>query len=294
MRTLFKLIRFLLSHPLAGRRPGRTALRVLGWQLGSRLTGMPAVLPFVPPTRLLVRPGLSSATSCLYVGLTDLAEMGFTLHLLRPGDMMGDVGANVGVYTVLAAGVAQADVVAVEPAIATLPALHDNIRLNDLADRVRVVSTALGEAAAERRVSTGRGTTNRVLVEGDADDAAPVVLATVDEVFANRVPLLLKIDTEGYEHRILLGARRLLADAGLRAIIVETAGHLGRYGDAIEALDGLLRGSGFRPFDYDPAKRALTERASWGAPNTIYLRDRGFIQDRLAAAPAFAVLGEQF
>lgn len=294
MRACFRLIRFVLSHPIAGRQKLRSLLRVLRWQIGSRWLGMAAVMPFVPPARLIVRRGMSSATATLYVGLTDPAEMGFLLHLLRPGELMGDIGANVGVYTVLAAAVAQADVVAVEPAAAVLRDLSDNIRLNDIGDRVRVVSAALGEAAAERRISIGRGATNRVLVDGETDDAAAMTLATADEVFRDRTPLLLKIDTEGYEYRILLGARRVLADAGLRAVIVETAGHLGRYGDSIELLDGLLRGFGFTPFDYDPGLRMLTERESWGAPNTIYLRDRAFIEDRVATAAAFAVLGDRF
>jgi FkbM family methyltransferase len=289
-----RLIRFLFSHPLVRRRPWRGLLRVLRWQAGSRLTGMPAVMPFVPPTRLLVRPGLSSATSNLYAGLTDVAEMGFTLHLLRRGDLMADIGANIGVYTVLAAGVAGAEVVAVEPAGATLPALHDNIRLNDLGGRVRVLATALGERAEPRRVTTGRGTTNRVMLDEEAEPAAAVTLAMVDGVFADRAPLLLKIDTEGYEYRILLGASRVLAMPALRAIIVETGSHLGRYGDSVGALDRLLRGHGFRPHDYDPARRMLTERPTWHAPNTIYLRDRPFIEERIASAPPFTVLHHQF
>lgn len=289
MTSAWRLARFILSHPLAGRRPLRSFARMARWQLGSRLLGMPAVMPFVPPTRLLVQRGLSSATATLYAGLTDLADMAFALHLLREGDVMGDIGANIGVYAVLAAGVAGAQVVAVEPAPANVAHLMDNLRLNDLASHVRVVTRPLGERAQPCRVTTGRGTTNRILLEGEAETAAEMSLATLDEVFAGQPPLLLKIDTEGYECRILRGGAATLRDPACRALIVETGPHLARYGDTLEGLDGLLRGHGFLPCDYDPATRRLTGREGCNAPNTLYLRDLDFIRQRLATAPPFTI-----
>ncbi len=294
MRVPFRLLRFILGHELAGRHRGAALARLLRWQIGGRLGGLPVVAPLVGPTRLVLRRGLSSATAAWYVGLTDFREMAFCLHLLRPGDLMGDIGANIGVYAVLAAGVAGAEVVAVEPAAATLPHLHDNIRLNDLAGRIAVLPLALGEAPGQVRLSARRGAANRVLLAGEAEDAAEVAVTTLDAAFAARAPLLLKLDVEGFEARILAGGTRLLADPALRALIIETAGHAARYGDAPDGLDALLRGHGFAPFDYDPRGRALSPRPGPGAPNTLYLRDAGFCAVRIAEAPAFEVFGERF
>lgn len=110
IRTTARLLEF------CWRQGGWPAiLRMLRWQIGGRITGMPAIAPFIGGTRLVVRRGLSSATAAHYVGLTDPDEMMLCLHLLRPGDRMTDVGANIGIYTVLAAGVCGAQVVAVEP-----------------------------------------------------------------------------------------------------------------------------------------------------------------------------------
>jgi FkbM family methyltransferase len=41
--------------------------------------------------------------------------MAFVLHLLRPDHKFVDVGANVGSYTVLAAGAVGAEVICIEP-----------------------------------------------------------------------------------------------------------------------------------------------------------------------------------
>ena len=294
MRVLIRLLRFILRHPLAGRRPVAALVRLLRWQLGGRLSGMPAVMPFVAPTRLVLHRGLSSATANLYVGLTDFAEMGFVLHLLRPGDLVADVGANVGVYAVLAAGVAGAEVVAVEPSPAALGHLRDNIRLNDLGGRVAVLPSAMGESAGELRLTARRGAANRVLLPGEADAAVRVPVTTLDAAFPDRAPLLLKLDVEGYEGRVLAGGARLLARPGLRAVLVETVAHAARYGDSTEGLDRLLRALGFAPFGYDPARRALAPLAGPGSPNTLYLRDLPFLEERVTGAGAFTVLGERF
>ncbi|MGG5885718.1 FkbM family methyltransferase [Falsiroseomonas sp. HC035] len=290
MRVPFRLLRFILGHELAGRHRAAALGRLLRWQIGGRAAGLPMVVPLVGPTRLLLRRGLSSATAAWYVGLTDYREMGFCLHLLRPGDLMGDIGANIGVYALLAAGVAGAEVVAVEPAAATLPHLHDNIRLNDLAALVTILPVAMGEAPGRLRLTAGRGAANRVLRAGEAEAAVEVAVTTLDAAFAGRTPLLLKLDVEGFEARILAGGARILADPALRALIVETAGHGSRYG---EEPDAPLRRHGFAPFDYDPRRRALTPRAGPGAPNTLYLRDAAFCAARVAEAPAFEVFGER-
>jgi FkbM family methyltransferase len=294
MRVPFRLLRFILGHELAGRHRLAALGRLLRWQVGARLSGLPMVAPLVGSTRLVLRRGLSSATAAWYVGLTDFREMGFALHLLRPGDLMADVGANVGVYAVLAAGVAGAEVVAVEPAAATLPALGENIRLNDLAQRIAVLPVAIGERPGRLPMTAGRGAANRLLLAGEAAPGVEVEVTTLDAVFAGRTPLLLKLDVEGFEARVLAGATRLLADPALRALIVETAGHGARYGDGPETLDGMLRRCGFAPFDYDPRGRALSPRAGPGAPNTLYLRDAAFCAARVADAPEFGVFGERF
>lgn len=47
---------------------------------------------------------MRGATGNVYVGLHEFESMGFVLHVLRSSSAFIDVGANVGAYTVLAAG----------------------------------------------------------------------------------------------------------------------------------------------------------------------------------------------
>jgi hypothetical protein len=67
-------------------------------------------VPFVDDTKLLADPAMGMARYGSYgavfvCGLTEFEDMGFALHLLTDEDLFGDIGANVGFYSVLASGV---------------------------------------------------------------------------------------------------------------------------------------------------------------------------------------------
>ncbi len=70
---------------------------------------------------------MSGATGNLGVGLHEFVDMAFVVHFLREGDLFLDIGANVGSFTVLAAGVARARSFAFEPIADTARDLRRNI-----------------------------------------------------------------------------------------------------------------------------------------------------------------------
>jgi hypothetical protein len=114
----WRTLRHFLNHPLGRRNRLGTLMRILRWQIGSRALGTAVAVPFVDGTRLLIRAGMHGATGNVYVGLMEYEDMAFVLHLLRKDDAFLDVGANVGVYSILAAG-RGANVLAIEPVPAT-------------------------------------------------------------------------------------------------------------------------------------------------------------------------------
>lgn len=104
MKNLFRSVRFVWNHPL--NRSARFAAlgRVIRWQIASRLVPGPIALPFVKDTYLFATRGMTGATGNWYCGLHEYEDMSFVLHTLKPGDLFVDVGANIGSYSVLAAG----------------------------------------------------------------------------------------------------------------------------------------------------------------------------------------------
>lgn len=283
--------RFLATHPLTREDKLAAFGRFAGWQVRSRLFSE-VVVPWIAGTRLVIRRGMAGATGNVYCGLHEFAEMAFVLHLLRPGDLFADVGANVGGYTVLAAGVRRARVVAIEPGRRAHAALTRNVALNRLSDRVRTAPVALGDAIGTLFFSTGHDATDHVSSEaGDAHERVPQT--TADALFADEAPLAMKLDVEGYEAAVLAGGRAVLADPGLRALIVELNGSGHRYGFDDQRTHRALLDLGFLAYAYDPRTRALTGRKVPAGENTLYVREPDWVRQRLETAPPFTVLGRQ-
>jgi FkbM family methyltransferase len=288
MNKLTKRLRSITTHPLTRDRKAGAIYRYAAYHLRRVLRLSPATYQFVNDLRLI---GFHStaATGNIFTGLHDFEDAGFLLHFLRPADLFADVGANVGTYSLLAAGVCHASTIAIEPVPSALNKLLTNLQLNGLTDRVEVHRCAVGAEAGRVRVTTNRGTMNRVTKQ-DGDDGEEVSMLTLDQILSGRVPILLKVDVEGYEHEVFRGAGEALNNSALSAVLVEL-----RDGRKNDSVDRALRAAGFRPYRYDPFTRQHTPLETYNRDrfNTLYLRKAEEVMGRVASGPAFTVLGWQ-
>jgi FkbM family methyltransferase len=285
--SLYHTLRYLLDHPVGRRHKLATLRRFFGWQISSRITPHPVLYPFVGNTKFLVSRGMTGATGNIYVGLHEFTDMGFLLHFLRPGDFFVDIGANVGSYTLLASGVVGANTMSFEPVPSTFRHLVDNVRANHLDALVTCQNLGLGDTNGEIRFTTDSDTINHVATAADTGQQAIVPIGRLDDVLQGQVPLLMKIDVEGYETNVLKGAGQTLESPGLQGIIIELNGSGARYGHDERQIHQQLLDLGFGPFVYEPFTRRLQQVDHFGSHNTIYLRDQALAAARLASAPAF-------
>jgi FkbM family methyltransferase len=263
--------------------------------LGSVLVGHPVAVPFVGETRLLMARGMTAATGNYYVGLLEFTEMAFVLHALRREDLFVDVGANVGVYTVLASGAVGCRTIAVEPIPGNFQHLLDNVSLNRLQDRVTALNVGAGTEAGTLRFSCDHDTTDHVLAAGEgAARSVDVPVRPLDELLGGQTPVVLKLDVEGFEYSVLSGGPRTLRSPGLQAVLVELNGQGARYGFRDEQIHDLLSGCGFTAHTYLPFERRLRALRAKGrtSDNVLYVRDPGWVQERLTEAPKVRVGGE--
>lgn len=277
-----KLVTAILTHPMNREGRLRALGRFLAWQSASRLAPGPILVPFANGTSLAMSRGMTGATGNLYFGLAEWEEMAFAAHLLRPGDLFVDIGANIGAFTVLAAGAAGADCIAVEPIPATFRLLERNIRANGLDGRVTALNAGLGAEAGALAFIDDRDTMNRVAVAGEHGTTVPVT--TLDTAVAGRRPVLVKIDVEGFEMAVIEGGRQTLGGDGLLAVIVETNGQETRYGYPQGAVADALSDLGFARIRYDPPHRALRP-ATGQSQNAIFVRKPAKAEERVGTAP---------
>ena len=145
-------------------------------------------------------------------------------RMLRPGMIVIDAGAHVGLYTLLAArGVGpNGAVIAVEPDRYNLAALRLNVARAGYAN-VEVVADALAEGDGTAAFFETRSTIGSSLIEREDSLAHGVRTTSIDLLLAGRRvdSLLVKLNIEGAESRSLAGMRETLARVESVAIFLE-------------------------------------------------------------------------
>lgn len=139
-------------------------------------------------------------------------------EIVKSGDVVYDIGAHYGTYSVIAArrAGAQGLIVAFEPTADTRDLLLRHLAWNHGAAPVQVVPKACGAQAGSLTLwSTLRADGAASVVERAGAQAVTVAVTTVDEVAADlgRPPTVMKIDVEGAEFDVLRGAEQTLATA---------------------------------------------------------------------------------
>jgi FkbM family methyltransferase len=227
---------------------------------------------------MFAQSGMTGATGNLYVGLHEFEEMSFALHYLRREDLFVDVGANVGSYTILASAAVGCEVLAFEPAEETFAWLVRNIELNAVSERVEALCEAVGAVPGTVSFTSGLDTVNRI----DPQGSVTVPITTIDAMCARRTPTLIKIDVEGRERDVLLGAVNVLSGAAPLAVVIELND---------PAATDLLRLMGFACYTYDTFKRTVRPRVEANSGNGIFIRCLDEAEHRLKSAPAFSLRG---
>lgn len=179
-----------------------------------------------------------------------------------------DVGANVGLFSVLAASLLQPErrVLAIEPTPGALQLLRGNLARNGVDHAVEVFEGVASNESGQAELSLIAGNEEYSSIGGivhpSVDPAIPrqkltVRAVTIDQLVDERglQPGLVKIDTEGAEFLVLSGARHTLAT--YRPIIVsELADDLLRdFSNTAEQVIELLRSLDYEVRDIDSGEQ---------------------------------------
>ncbi len=224
---LIRLIRFIWSHPLNRAARLKALSRLFRWQLVSKILPESVFgVPFVNEARIFMRKGMTGATGNWYCGLDEMDDMGFVLHLLRPGELFVDIGANIGSYSILAAAGAGAKVHAIEPIPSTYSNLCDNVKLNRLEGQIKAHCLGISNRVGKLRFTTSQDSVNHVLEEGESNAASEEIgVTTLDNLLREELEAtVIKIDVEGHELAVLEGADKTLGSSNLLAVVMETNG----------------------------------------------------------------------
>jgi FkbM family methyltransferase len=255
---------------LLGRAPQRWALRVRGlplvgpsvhavshrlWPTGRRAwveveTGAARGLAFLLDPRYDAKIASGEIEPELQARLPEL---------IRRGAVVWDVGAHVGFFALTFARLVGPEglVVAFEADDANVEALRAATQRNQIAN-VEICPVAVwsapGTVQFERRADIA-GATDGAVVDSGTGVAVPATSLDV-EAQQRRIPDLVKIDVEGGEEQVLIGARQLLTE---HKPVVVCEVHVHGRGDAelLPRVRALLEGDGYQVEEFDPERRQV-------------------------------------
>ena len=179
----------------------------------------------------------------------------------RRTDILVDVGANVGMYTIWAAATRGVKVFAFEPEAQNFALLNRNILFNALQEDVKAYCIGLSDKAGLTQLHMANvlpGGSCHALGEPIDYKYEPLrvmftqgsIAARLDDLVGSGeipMPTHIKIDVDGIEPKVVAGARDTLKNPAVRSALIELNLNLADHRELVREFDGL----GFR---HDPAQ----------------------------------------
>ncbi|MGH8120055.1 MAG: FkbM family methyltransferase, partial [Gammaproteobacteria bacterium] len=163
-------------------------------------------------------------------------ERQFLSLFLKPGDVFIDVGANSGLYTLLASSIVgdEGKVYAFEPSPLPFVRLEENARLHG-GKNIECLNAALSDRERKMKLnisSDGRSAWDSFVSEGQAGQTGTteVMTTTLDKFVSDKNLMdkitMMKIDVEGWETHVLSGGIKSLAGPEAPMLQIEFTDHV--------------------------------------------------------------------
>jgi FkbM family methyltransferase len=164
------------------------------------------------------------------VDIEEAASKQAFLDLIDDGDIVIDVGANIGEYSLIAAQKVKQNgkVISIEPLKSTAQTLTQNFQLNNFTN-FEVISKVIGNENKKvnlyKQLAGGTmGFVDSTLIGRKFEKTDEVEMTTIDEILSTRNienVKVMKIDIEGYEFELLKGAKNSLKNKKITNMIIE-------------------------------------------------------------------------
>lgn len=181
---------------------------------------------------------------------------------LKPGGTFVDVGANVGLFSLLAARIVgpSGKVVAIEPAPAAAEALRATVHANGIGGIVTVEERAAGAEQGLGTLSVAQNSTHSTLIHGDGAASTVVApIAPLDDMLDGLMPDMVKIDVEGWEANVVEGMKAILrANPNLIVLMDFEPAHIRSTGLSAAGWVDRLQAAGLQIFEIDERNGELS------------------------------------
>jgi len=211
-------------------------------------------------------------------------ELRVVRYLVKPGDTVIDIGANVGVYSKILSGLVGPDghVYSIEPFPPTFEILCYNVRKSRL-DNVEPINVAVSDSQAVVTMSlpydsSGAETHYRASIVTDSEkkgktETTNVLATTIDSRFLSTSGTIsfIKCDVEGHELACIKGAAKFLAQSQ-SAWFIEVSGEPDDTDSPAHHVFKILHDHGYTAWWFDGSKLRRC-RPGDKSTNYFFLKD---------------------
>lgn len=287
-----KTFNYIWTHPNCQEHKIQSISKFVGWQFYKRITHKYLDLQLLPNLKLRCYPDSYSAASALYCGLYDYDEMNFLLRYLRSEDSFLDIGANIGIYTLLAASVISSGTIhSFEVLTKNYQRLRENIKLNNF-EQVEVYNIAVSEKKGNIFLHLAEGDSMPFITNQSSDRAITVSTDTLDNLLREQSLnnlALAKIDIEGAELLAFQGAINLFKKQLPPVWIMEINNTLSNFGHQKEEIIEFLDSYGYKLYSYSANTNQINlinlEQQQGNNVLAIANSALDFVRDRLMIEP---------
>ena len=262
------------AHPLASKNGLLALFRYFKFNIIQYLNPKPRIYSWVNGLHFYAEKGDAGIVGNIYYQLMDYEESMFVLKELNKNDLFVDAGANVGHFTLLAAGVANVEVIAVEPIKNTFLKLKKNVDLNELSKRVKLFNIGLSDTIGTLHFINNMNVMNKVS-NNVGENTTEVEVTTLDILLKDQNPTLIKIDVEGFEYFVLKGAKKVLRKPSLKFLMIEFNNSGKSFGISDDEVFKFVLEHGFIPVKYDVENSKLVPISGYNTSkfNTLFVKE---------------------
>ncbi len=163
--------------------------------------------------------------------------------LAQKGGIMVDAGANQAYHSLLFCAAGRGNkVYAFEPSLRNINIINDNIQLNSacIQDRLQLFPLGLGDKSETLTFDPGdeeQTGWGKIVSGKESPLFTSIHVRRLDEILPEAAITLLKIDVEGYDLKVILGAEKLITKGYIQNLIFEYEGDFSAHSDDIQARD---------------------------------------------------------
>lgn len=208
----------------------------------------------------------SNLCKLIYFGFEE-NEIAFLKKYLKPGDTFFDVGANIGLFSLNATDLIKPNgkIFAFEPTPETFKRLESNISLNHI-ENIKPINIGISDHEGKLNFNisnSGYDAWNSFAKIDKLENGSSIEVnvKSLDQFIRENavdLPSLIKIDVEGWEKFVILGAQHLLNQSNAPVLMIEfTETNAFAAGYYCGELFDLIKSYGYELYSYDQISNKL-------------------------------------